>query len=413
MPDGNAAGGVGGSGGTGGAGGSGGAGGAGSVGVNVQGTVEWLAVEDGTGPWKATTTTSFAVNDKAGRYGVAWACVPATGPAQVEIVQATVAESDTVSVSCQPTPVVTYYDVKGTLNGIPSGGTAYIAIGDVDDNKPTAGAPAFHVAAPAGPNTLVAYSLDSGGSPGKLTVQRGVQFGADTTNFNVNLAGGSALTLFSTDAAGLPAGAKPSGAALLSSSVAGLTRLADTSSTTLKYPTIPGLKSDEFYLLTASADDSTSTAGFFQEETQATSSPSIKTTLNIPPPLSPNAGIGVVAGTATATWGTVAFSAGNGLTAFAASIASATGTGVNWEVLATKGWLGPATSYVFPDFSQTSGWKAAWDFPTSQNSVAQLGGWSGNVTLQVLRTLEHSADYTVLPDGATVQDTWTMTIGTY
>ena len=130
------------------------------------------------------------------------------------------------------------------------------------------------------------------------------------------------------------------------------------------YAAIPGgPPSGTLYRLQASAYDTTTTNS--EQRLTYTSTPATTLDLALPPPMGNGAGLSVASGTPTVTWGSVAFASSGG-SAFDDAMVSWSNAGKDrgWQIIATQDWLNGSLSYAFPDFSGTSGWDSAWDFPT-------------------------------------------------
>lgn len=407
-------------GGTGGTAGSGGSSAdAGStVTVSPLGAVPWLASKDGSGPWQPLSGTTFSVTDSAGRYGVAWVCVPGSGKSPtVNIVQATVGESDAVTASCQQPSQLggTTYTVSGSVLGVPFGGVGFISIreGDatIDPVVPTYSIGVFSQAK----NDLIAYARDDSNSGVGIVLQRDVRFSGDTTGFNVNLSQAPSFTVDTLKVANVPSAEQASAGVRLSSPGTSTLLAKPAQTATLSFPEIPAnlIRSGDSYVLVGSASASSGSNSTEQDVTLVATSPSATTTLNLPPPLSSSAGVGVVQGKAIASWGTVAFASSAGLTVFEANVSFASGTAAAWNVLVTKGWLGSATSYSFPDPSSTAGWDASWNFPAGQQGTASVSAYHVNLTLPQFQALQINSDYSVLADGTKIERTYNLASGTF
>lgn len=68
----------------------------------------------------------------------------------------------------------------------------------------------------------------------------------------------------------------------------------------------------------------------------------------------------------------------------------------------TKAWAGSSSSYTFPDYSSTTGWNSAWDFPQGQSASASIGAIHTSLGLSGLYTSGFGNVAANVPDGATV-----------
>lgn len=383
-----------------------------TVTVDEVGMINWVAFQDGSGAWQELTGTTFTVPDGAGKYGVAWECTSGSGQPTVKVLLATASESTGVTASCQGILATYVYTVTGTVLGIPSGGTAFVAIGS-RYAVVTASNPNFTLSGvPAGVQTAVAYALYNGGAPYAMVMVRNATISGDTT-WTPDVSTGWAFTLNTFDVTGTPGGETPGlSANLVTSGSAGPTILGSTTGTTVSYPELPVAFSQptDTYIL----DGGALATGVAQAAVVKSQSPTNGATLQLPSALSLSAGIGVTTSTATATWGSATFATSGGLKFFFASLTPSTITSPAWVVIATGGWMGTATSYTFPDFSATSGWNTSWNFPTGQSATAAMFVYHTNATVSQFATFLHSnEDYTTLPNGADLELTARAATGTY
>lgn len=391
-------------------------GGSSTVTVTSTGSVPWLAYQNGSGAWHALSGTTFKVTDAGGRYGLAWVCEPSSGAPRVNIVQATTTEATAATAAC-PTPVTTLYSVSGNLLGMPSGGTGFVSIGDgYEAQIPYSSSAPYSVVVSPGTKTVVAYGT---GSPGKILIIRSHTVSGSVTGYDLDLSSASAST-FSEDQvtlSNMPSGETSDVYAGLISSGTGLVYLGKTNGgTALSYPVVPaGLaQASDIYLFTGTAASNTATGFTSQRVDRTVQTPSGTVDLPMPPPLSSPAGIGVAAGRATATWGSLTFAQSGGTVVYGASVSPASPSSkAAWSVAITASWLGSNTSYTFPDLSSTAGWNTAWDFPTGVTADAVTTVWHTGQELPEFELFLRNSDYAALPSGITVEQTASGNTGTY
>jgi hypothetical protein len=394
---------------------TGGASGGGTtVTVTVAGTVQWLAAQDGSAAWEALSGPTFTVTDPAGKYGVAWECTsPSTSKAYVTVLQATTAEGTGVTASCQAVPNTTY-SMTGTVSGIPSGGSAFVAFGPrFTVLTPYTGTSVSYTLTgiPAGVHTAVVYGLDGSGAPATMVVLRDVTVNGDVT-WSPDLSAGTVFTLKTLSLTGTPSGENPGLAVGLTNPVGGFTYLAQASGTSLSYPVVPTslARTTDSYLL-AGGGSNASASQFVDVKSQGVTS---GTGLQLPPALSTGAGITLAGSTATANWGSVSIGATGGLAFFTASVAPGAFASPTWTAELTGGWLGSASSYTFPDVSSTAGWNASWDFPIGQtNTEATVTAYDASLSLSQLAAFNRTQDYASLPDGTRLEGSQLSAYGTY
>lgn len=382
--------------------------------VDKVGTINWTAYQDGNGAWQQLTGTTFTVSDSAGKYGVAWECPsPATGGPGVGVIQATTAESNAVLAACPPPPVpATMYTISGTISGIPSGGTAFISLGAISGSA-TYTSPTFtlnNVA--AGTHTMVAYTLDSGGAPGKMIVPRNVTINGNSSTFDVNVGAGAAFTLNTVHLTNTPSNLSTSGtfvSAYLVSTGLGNNLLATSSSGSadLTYPVLPGslLRSSDRYSLYGNSAPADSTGSTQQYVDLLTRTPSDGQSIALPTQISSDAAVTVSGSTTTVTWGTTSFSGSGGLTVHSATDDFQGGTGASWIVAVTDGWKGSSATYTFPDFSATAGWNTAWNLPPGNGSPVNVHALHANLSLEQLEVYYLDGASTSDPNGTLVLST--------
>ena len=382
-----------------------------TVTITTVGSVPWMAAQDGSGSWKAVTGTSFDVTDTSGDYGFAWECPVPSGQQKVTIVQATTAESTTLTASCQlsggtPTP----FSVSGNVAGIPTGGSAFVAVG-YDSTTVSDTAPGFYLSNfAAGVNTELAYGLDSGGAPTGMVLNRGVDVNADMT-WNPDVSTGTSFSLNTLSVTGVPSGEASDLRVVLEPAGGGILGLAQATAANLAYPVIPpslAQSGDEYVV-----DVSTFATDISQTVVTVAQSPSSATNLAVPSALASNAGVGVAGGTATATWGSVSFPSSGGSMLFSASVQPASTSAPWWLVEVSRGWLGSATTYAFADPSAAAGWDASWDFPTGQSAFVNVSVDHTTMTLEQLVALGQSWSVASLPDGTMYESTAKRATGTY
>lgn len=388
---------------------SGGSGGGTTVSVTRVGTVPWLAVQDGSGAWQTLSGSSFIVTNSAGKYGVAWECTQPSGQPLVEITQTTTATSTTPTTSCQAPGTVTTYSVSGTVSGIPSGGSAFVAVGGPFSTS-TGSYTLYGV--PSGAQTILAYGENSSATAFYTMVRGSLTVSGNITGENINLSAGDAITAVNNVyLSGLPSGETPALGVLLAPTATSQVTLAANTSTALAYPLVPSTEvvpGDTYVLLGAGLGSNA-----VQISAVVSQSPTNGASLSLPSALSTGAGVGVSGSTATATWGSVTFPTSGGLGSFVASVTPSSITSPTWSVVATSGWLGSSTSYTFPDFSSTSGWNASWDFPTGQSATATVLAEHANLTLSQSVAFAQTRNLANLPNGTSVEVTEQYVSGTY
>lgn len=385
-----------------------------TVSVTRVGTVSWLAVQDGSGAWQTLSGTTFTVNDTDGAFGVAWECTQSSGQPSIEIVQATTAEATTVTAPCGPsTP--TAHTVSGTVSGIPSGGDAFIGLGDA--RALSAGTYTLSNA-PSGAQTLLAYGEATGGVYGNL-VRKTITVDGNLTE-NLNLSAGSPITTTRIlTVTTVPSGELPILWADLAPAATPPAQLAVTVAPSLTYPLVPSAlrqTGDEYVLVGGAGAACAGTCTPPASQGTILVSPESAaggTALTVPPVLSSSAGVSVSGGRATATWQPVTFSGSGHLGFSTASVTPSSTSSARWEVAVTSGWMGGHVGYAFPDLSSTAGWQSSWGFPTVATATATVTAYHANVTLQQGLAFNRTQQLGSLPDGASLEFTERSATGTY
>lgn len=387
-----------------------GSGGGTTVGVTTVGTVPWLAAQDGSGAWQTLSGSSFTVTNSGGRFGVAWECTMSSGQPLVEVVQATTVETTSVTASCPTVSSSTQYTVSGTVSGIPVSGSAYVAAGNSTALATYSGFGSYTLPSVAlGEQTLLAYGLTSTSTYDKMG-RTTVAVSGNLTGENVTLTN-QITTANTLSLSGVPSGESPALAVGLAPTATAIVTIAGSSSASLTYPLVPSglaLTGDKYVLFGVAQS-----SGEEQIAAVVSQSPTSGASLQLPTALSLSAGVGVTATTATATWGSVTFPTGTGLGFSVAAVSPTSLTSPAWEAVVTSGWLGSATSYVFPDFTATTGWNTNWDFPTSQSATAAVLAYQANVTLSQFQAFSQTQNYATLPNGTGLGLTEEVATGTY
>lgn len=406
------------------AGGGGGASGT-TVNVTTVGTVPWIAAQDGTGAWATLSGNSFTVTNTAGKYGIAWVCGLPSGQNEVHVTQATTTDSTSFTASCQASASSGTGSISGTINNIPSGGSAYISIGGQSFNVNTSGTSGnFTLSGIAtGTQTIIAYGLQpTTHNLASVYLYRNFTINSGTnSSITVNLADptyavSSGLSVQSVSLTGAPSTETSGVAADYLSGAASGNIIASSTTSSLNYPVIPAslAQANDKYEFLGDAHTSgyfTGSGGDDQEAIFVSQTPSSTTGLSLPGVLAGSAGIGVSGGTATATWGTPTFSTTSGLTAYIASVTPSATTSPIWYIYVSDNWLGTATNYTFPDFSATSGWNTNWDFPNGVTADAWVAAAHSNLSLQQLLTAVQGNGY---PNGTSIEITQRLAVnGTY
>jgi Bacterial Ig-like domain len=172
---------------------------------------EWVAFQDGTGPWKVLEGTNgvypFEVTNKAGKYGLAYVCpkqgtAPAAAPQGLEMRLFTLADIRSPRVGCnvpstgrppgwQP-PSKTTFKLSGTVKGlnVTESATAQVSSGLVGTGINVAMDGTFSQALPEGKYNLLVAQLDKP-TPGstnppitkfkKMILERDLNLNADAT----------------------------------------------------------------------------------------------------------------------------------------------------------------------------------------------------------------------------------------
>ena len=378
-----------------------------TVDVVTVGAVPWLAVQDGAGAWTALSGGSFIVNDSAGRYGVAWVCPSGVSAYALNVVQWTTEDGASVRASCQVEPFGVA-SVSGTITGIASGGSAYIAIGHARTSLSSTGT-AVNFSLPTvetGSHTIVAYGMEPSTSPlASVYVRRDVPIeSGGLSGFNVDLADPtfavtSGLELRSVSVAGVPANETGYAGADYQTRDGFANSLSMASGAPDYYPVIPPALAEptDRYDLWGHATLRTSTGRDEQLVHFVTRTPDATTSLVLPPPLAGDTGIAVAGGAVTATWGSPTFSTPGGVTAY---FGAAHAVSTDWSVTVSSNWLGSEPSYTFPDFTATSGWDSTWDFPSGTRASVDVKAVHANLGLQQLLA---SLESNIYPDGTTIE----------
>lgn len=396
-----------------------------TVNVTTVGTVPWLAAQDGTGAWTTLSGSSFTVSNSAGKYGIAWVCNLGSGQNEVHVTQATTTDATGVTASCQASASTGSGSISGTITNIPSGGSAYIAIGGQRMGVTTSGTSAtFTLSGIAtGTQTIIAYGMQpSTNALASVYVFRNFTINSGSNSaITVNLADAtyavsSGLSVQSVSLTGAPASETSGVAAAYLSGAASGNILASSGTSLLTYPVIPAslAQASDKYEFVGEAYTSgyyTGSGGDDQQALFVSHTPGSTTGLSLPGVLPGGAGIGVSGGTATATWGSPTFSTNTGLTAFIASVTPSATTSPIWYVYVSSNWLGSASNYTFPDFTATSGWNANWNFPTGVTADAWVDAVHANLTLQQLLAAVQANNY---PNGTSIEMTQRLAVnGTY
>lgn len=391
---------------------AGGSSGGSTVTITTVGTVPWLAAQDGSGAWQSLTGTSFTVTDGAGRYGVAWECVRASGQASVIVTQQTTAEGTAVTASCQFASTPTTVTLSGTVTNMPANGKAFVSFGghfavvtSPNSTFSIAGIPAGVV------QTFLAYGVTSSGAP--TTMGRShFSLGANGTA-TVDLTVGAPVTTVDTlSLASAPP--VPESSELIvevASTSYGVGTIEDSTQASMEYPLVPSslVQAGDKYLLSADAYGT----GLFQATVFVSQTPPATASVQLPSAFSGASGVAVSGAVGTVSWGTVTFAGGSGLTSYGGGVFPTSVSSPSWVAIVTSGWLGSSTSYSFPDFSGTAGWNVSWDFPTGQSADASLLAVHGNISYAQLLAFNQTKSYADLPNGTDLELTSKLVAGTY
>lgn len=383
-------------------------GGSGPVTVTPQGSIPWLAFQDGNGAWTLLSGTTFTVTDPAGRYGLAWVCTYTSSPPEVNVVQATTGESASATVDCPPATILANITVSGTLQGMQSTDTGYVAIGTLSTSP--INSPFNYSVTPAqGSHTLVAYGRDQSGAPTTMLVRPSVSFYTSQTGYNLDLSS-SAAASFTDATATLTNYLQNAGLnmyAYLLSPTTGRAKLASGSTSSLTVPVVPAsLRGQDIFLLSGLGASG-------QEVDRTVTSIAGQVSLPLPSTLS-SGSIGVANGIATASWGSVTFGQTGGVTLYVADVDPlGVTTSPRWHVAATTGWLGTNSAYTFPDLTSTSGWQAAWNFPTGINASARTSVLHANLALSAAELFLQTLAFRSFPAGVTLERSAVVSNGTY
>ncbi len=329
------------------------------------GLSNWVAYQDGSGPWTVATPSggqyTFTVTDPAGRYGLAVVSSDtATGtPSSMigSIYHLTRTEASLVDLSNRK--VYSTASLSGTLAGTVSGDTVLVRMRGKSTTL-ASGTTAFSFGAPQGQADLIAVRKPGGGTAEAVLVARDVPV----------LASGSAIALdFATGWVLQPRSASLSGALLPNeSSLIGVSYLTPTTSASLasasgnalSFNAVPAanLAPGDFHVITGQALDAVTgasrRAGVYSKAATAGS-------LTLPPP-TPVPTFGAAGGAPYArpqlSWAPLA---GTKQTYW---FAYDTSTYASWDLTLSSGWLAgnAAPTYTFPAFTSLAGWNNGWGF---------------------------------------------------
>jgi len=390
------------------------AGAASPVAVSTQGAVNWLAYQNGSQPWTALTASSFTVTESAGRYGFAWECTGASAQPVVAVRQATVAETASWSVSC-PAASAPNGTIAVEYTAFPSTATTlYLSAGPVRMATSAIGCAAppcgTTASVPPGSYDVVALAADASDAVvGIATVSGVVVTAGATTSEMITFASPSFETV---GVAGAPSGESAGASATWQATGTFLpTEVWYGNGSSVPYPVVP-VQSGDAYVLAGEA----SGGGLAQEQLVVTGAPGASTGLALPPALSGTPGLQVGAGQPRFDWGPAPFAANAGSVWYVADVTPQTATGPVWRVALAPGWLGSSTGYALPDFTATTGWDAAWAFPTGVQATARVQVFQANVSLSQLRAAIDQRDWQAggeLPIGLELKVTEKDVSGTY
>lgn len=341
--------------------------------------VSWMAVQDGADTWRPLTGTSFNVTDPEGRYSVAWVCPgdnwDAPIPPMLGLVHATVPEATAINTSCLIVKTYVYpppYSISGTMSNIPTGEFAMVGASYPYGSEywptfsPPGGPYALTLDEP-GIYALLAFTKDASSNPGTMVLRRGIDVAGAVTNQDIDFATGAPFSMASATVSSYW-GADPYITTRLALADGSTFALPEEGYGPVSFPTLPPSLREpgDRYEVKAGSSGLMD----FQLAAVAVEDPSPGVFLQLPKPIP--AGVRVLPSgtTATVTWPTVTLPGTDGTTVH---VAWAIGTTSNWVALASKGWLGSASTYTYPDLSAVSGWRGAWDFPRNQNGQALVG----------------------------------------
>jgi len=328
----------------------------------------WIAYQEASGAWQALSPTTagnftFTVSSAGTRYGVAMAC-DAGGNVDVRVFFGTPVEADDVVLACDG-PNQTSYTVSGDVIGATAEDVHVHLVGDSHMEPFAVTGMTYSVTGAAGTRDLVAYTTDTVTSlPVKGVDMRNLVLTSAAT-IDVDVTTSEFTPLAQTVQVTNSSGMVLTHASFWTDD--GTQIGFEASATTLGYVAFPEQETGDVHHIFATEDRNAAVGGTPIRRAQHVFSdmPLNVTTINF-------AAIGQYTSPVAETAATTPYArlrANLGAPNAGASFYRATfddGT-IDWEVTASTGWLGTATTFEMPFFAGV-GFNTAWGF-TAGNAV--------------------------------------------
>ncbi len=378
---------------------------------------DFIAFQDGDGPWQRIETTiapqyTLTIRAPNGRYGLAVVFVRPSGPdgmteVEVNIIHATVNELSQINLVSEEAPSANTVTVSGTIGGLEGAGAVVYMGNSYASVFPPSNTYSLQV--PPGTYDLIALRFPGGPTPNKGLIQHDVVISGNTT-INIDFNSSEAFVPETHNAVinGVSSGELAGGEVSFISHNG--TRAwtgggFEVPPPTIQFPfaAVPTAKQfgNDIHNLSATAETGTTTRlieRYFKAPTNLS--------VTLPSPFG-NASVRVAA-TTPYTRFTASWDAYSGAQAYFAQFGEGGGIDLrqrlvsnpqlsrpkkrsrqaiqafsrSWFVGLSAGWLGGQTSYTLPDLSGLSGWNNSWGIPAGSQVPWEVGAVVTNRTIQ-------------------------------